>query len=76
LNSKFIKFLGYSPKDIWNADETDSSGDYSQTNQCDLKAKRVAKEKKSRKLSKERITILLCANIDGSERKKVDLIGK
>jgi hypothetical protein len=31
---------------------------------------------KGGKLSKERITILLCANIDGSERKKVDIIGK
>jgi hypothetical protein len=28
------------------------------------------------KLSKERLSILLCTNMDGSERKKVDVIGK
>jgi hypothetical protein len=28
------------------------------------------------KLSKERITVLLCCNIDGSEKKRIDVIGK
>jgi hypothetical protein len=28
------------------------------------------------KFSKERISVLLCTNIDGSEKKKVDIIGK
>jgi hypothetical protein len=72
LNSKFIKFLGYEPKDIWNADETGLFWRLQPNESMRFKGETCC----GGKLSKERITKLLCANMDGSERKKVYIIGK
>ncbi len=73
MSSKFFKFLDYEPKDIWNADETGLFWRLKPNKSMRFKGETCS----GGKLSKERITILLCANIwTALKEKKVDIIGK
>ncbi|GBM88364.1 hypothetical protein AVEN_265897-1 [Araneus ventricosus] len=62
----------YDEKDIFNADETGLF--YKLTPNQTLKLKR--EKCVGGKLSKVRITILVCANMNGSEKQKLTVIGK
>ena len=64
--------LQYTPADIYNADET---GLYFRTTPDRTHA--FADEKLSGgKRSKERVTIMVCSNMDGSDKRKLLVIGK
>ena len=64
--------LQYTPADIYNADET---GLYFRTTPDRTHA--FADEKLSGgKKSKERVTIMVCSNMDGSDKRKLLVIGK
>jgi hypothetical protein len=62
----------YNSDDIFNADETGLF--YKLTPDKTLKFK--GEECKGGKLSKDRITVLLCANLSGNEKRKLLIIGK
>jgi hypothetical protein len=62
----------YNSDDIFNADETGLF--YKLTPDQTLKFK--GEECKGGKLSKDRITVLLCANLSGNEKRKLLIIGK
>ncbi|XP_071497551.1 tigger transposable element-derived protein 6-like [Diadema antillarum] len=62
----------YAPRDIFNADETGLF--YRMTPDKTLAYK--GQECHGAKLSKDRLTVMLCANMDGSEKMKPLVIGK
>jgi hypothetical protein len=62
----------YEPKNIWNADETGLFWRLQPKKTMRIKGETC----NTGKLSKERITVLLCTNADGSEKKRLDVIGK
>jgi hypothetical protein len=62
----------FDPKNVWNADETGLFWRLQPNKTMRFRGETCS----SGKLSKERITVLLCVNADGSEKKRVDIIGK
>lgn len=62
----------YSPSDIYNADETGLFYEMLPTRTLDFKGLRCH----GGKHSKKRITVLLCANMDGSDKRPLLVIGK
>jgi hypothetical protein len=62
----------YNPKDIYNADETGLFWRLMPNKTYSLQNKKCEGGKKS----KERVTIMLCTNMDGSEKLKMLFIGK
>src|SRR6266700_2702250 len=62
----------YKPNNVFNADETALFWRLQPKKTMRFKGQNCS----SGKLSKERITVLLCANADGSEKLKLDIIGK
>ena len=61
----------YSPKDIYNGDEAGLQ--YHQTSKKTLAFKKTRVH--GRKESKQRVTLLFCANMDGSDKKRMLVIG-
>lgn len=64
--------VGYSPRDIYNADETGLFYRLIPHKTMEFKGK----ECHGGKMSKERITVLLCANADGTDKLKPLVIGR
>lgn len=63
---------GYEPRDVFNADEAGLFFNLQPEKSLCLKGEACQGGKKS----KERITVLLCCNADGSEKLKLTVIGK
>lgn len=64
--------LQYSPRDVYNADETGLYYRLTPDRTHTFNTDKVRGGKKS----KERLTLLLCANMDGSDKKRLFVIGK
>jgi hypothetical protein len=63
---------GYVDKDVFNADETGIFFQLTPDRTLTFKGEKCV----GGKLSKEQITALVCANADGSEKRKLLVIGK
>jgi hypothetical protein len=63
---------GYSDSDIFNADETGIFFRLTPDKTLKFKAEKCAGEK----LSKDQITVFVCANSNGTEKRKLFVIGK